>query len=134
MVLQSRLYPTFSNALINTGTIGYNRYAHPSSTLGGCQTIQTFIKRFSRSLIHGYHHSPKKVSKLSPPLVPKKDPCPSHPSQSDVANFLTQIFTSCSRSYQSNHTQQPISPYHPSFTHFYTHFIAPLTDLFPIHS
>ena len=54
---------------------------------------------------------------------------PSHPSQLDIAKILTQSFVSHSQSHQSNHTQPPTSPYHPSLTPLYSHFITLLTNV-----
>ena len=43
--------------------------------------------------------------------------------------YLTQSFTSYSQPHQSNHTQPPTSPYHPSLLPLYSHFITLLTDI-----
>jgi origin recognition complex subunit 5 len=112
--------PYSSNSLINTGTIGYNRYIHFSSRLG---EYQTFIRRFSRSLLHGYTTALQRKS-VNLNLPHQKRPISSIPL--DVAKFLTQSFTSQSL---SNHSQPPTSPYHPSLTPLYSHFITLLTDI-----
>lgn len=112
----------FSNSRITLGTIGYYRYIHFSSRLG---EYQTFIRRFSRSLLHGYTTTLQR--KLVNPNHPTKDP--SHPSQLDVVKYLTQSFASHFQSHQSDDTQPPASPYHPSLAPLYSHFITLLTDI-----
>lgn len=68
------LYPIFSNSRIIIGTVGYNRYIYFSSRLG---EYQTFIRRFSRSLLHGYTTTLQR--KLVNPNNPTKDTVSSIP-------------------------------------------------------
>ena len=66
-----------------------------------------------------YHPPPKKVSL-------KPNSYNTHPlidSELDVAKYLTQSFTSLSQSHHKT------SPYHPSLTPLYTHFITLLIDV-----